>query len=54
MVQVALGPDASGESVRRTALHLTLERHQNDVLGMQTVVERLFFDNVLDFGRALS
>lgn len=25
MVQVALGPDASGESVRRTALYLALK-----------------------------
>lgn len=48
MVQVALGPDASGESVRHTALHLTLVGHQNN--GVQTGVERFFLDHVLDFG----
>lgn len=32
MVQVALGPDASGESVRPTVLHLTLKIYQNKSL----------------------
>lgn len=60
MVQVALGPDASGESVRHAALHLALKRHQNKSTFFTFVCKHLwkasffFFDDVLVFGGLLS